>query len=199
MYYSAIAKFVSLCATRSERVDLPKEISQLATRAKPRSAPVKAAPSALSALMKFRLVINSAKRHFTWVEQQCGINGAQLWALWEIQQAPGLRVSALAAAMAMHQTTVSNLVDKLSKAKLVKRERSARDQRVVSLTLTDSGARLVKKAPTPARGMLVDALHKLPARQLAMLDETLKSVLEHMKPADRKSMKKHLSEVLRGT
>ncbi len=149
--------------------------------------------------MKFRQVINSAKRHFTWVEQQCGINGAQLWALWEIQRAPGLRVSALAAAMAMHQTTVSNLVDKLSRAKLVKRKRSARDQRVVSLTLTDSGARLVKKAPTPARGMLVDALHKLPARRLAMLDESLKSVLEHMKPADRKSMKKHLTEVFRGT
>jgi MarR family transcriptional regulator, organic hydroperoxide resistance regulator len=153
-------------------------------------------PRALTALMKFRLVINTTKHHFSWVERQCGVSGAQLWALWEVQQAPGLRVSALAARMAMHQTTVSNLVDKLTRAKLMKRERSARDQRVVSLTLTDAGQRVVKRAPIPARGMLADALHRMPERQLAVLDTLLKSLLDRMRPADRDAMKQPLSEML---
>lgn len=149
-------------------------------------------------LMKFRLVINSAKRHFSWVEKNCGISRAQPWALWEIEQAPGLRMSALAKAMAMHQTTVSNLVDRLSKAKLFERERSARDQRVVTLKVTEAGRRLLKRAPMPARGMLADVLHRLPDKQLALLDELLKSLLEQMKPAERKSMKVPLSDMLTG-
>ncbi len=158
----------------------------------------KESPTALLALMKFRLVINSTKRHFSWVERNCGISGAQLWALWEIQRSPGLRVSALAKAMAMHQTTVSNLVDKLSKAKLVERTRLARDQRVVTLTLTVAGERMVARAPRPARGMLAEALHHLPERELEMLDELLKSLLGHMRPVERKSMKKPLSDMLTG-
>ena len=37
---------------------------------------------ALAVLMKFRLIVNSAKHHFKWVEKQCGINGAQLSVRW---------------------------------------------------------------------------------------------------------------------
>lgn len=174
----------------------------MATRAKSArgAAPKlrKESPAALSTLMKFRLVINSTKRHFSWVERICGISGAQLWALWEIQRSPGLRVSALAKAMAMHQTTVSNLVDKLSKAKLIERTRPALDQRVVTLTLTAAGGRTLARAPRPARGMLAEALHHLPERELELLDELLKSLLGHMRPVERKSMKKPLSDMLIG-
>src|SRR6185295_13857259 len=83
---------------------------------------------AIGALMKFRLIVNLTKRHFRWVEEQCGINGAQLWVLWEVSQNPALRVNELAAAMAMHQSTVSNLIDRLSKAQLIERARAAGDQ-----------------------------------------------------------------------
>ena len=80
---------------------------------------------ALAVLMKFRVIVNLAKRHFKWVEKQCGINGAQLWVLWEINQAPGLRVSELSAAMAMHQSTASNLIVRLARSKLIARKRAS--------------------------------------------------------------------------
>jgi len=151
---------------------------------------------ALSVLMKFRLIINSAKRHFKWVEKQCGISGAYLWALWEIHQSPGLRVSELSAAMAFHQSTVSNMVDKLAKDKLIQRERSDKDQRVVTLSLTNAGRNLLRRAPKPARGVLADTMHRLPEELLVILDQTLKHVLEEMRPADKKSMKEPLSNLL---
>jgi MarR family transcriptional regulator, organic hydroperoxide resistance regulator len=151
---------------------------------------------ALSVLMKFRLIINSAKRHFKWVEKQCGISGAHLWALWEIHQSPGLRVSALSAAMAFHQSTVSNLVDGLVRAKLIQRERSNSDQRVVTLSLTDAGRKLLRRAPKPARGMLAETMHHLPEELLVSLDEMLRRVLEEMRPTDKKSMKEPLSNLL---
>lgn len=153
---------------------------------------------ALSVLMKFRLIINSAKRQFKWIENQCGINGAQLWVLWEIQQAQGLRVNELATAMAMHQSTVSNLIDKLSRATLITRERATGDQRVVTLHLTESGKALLKRAPKPARGILPEALFSLSGNALATLDKLLEQVLHEMGSTDMASMKKPLAELLAG-
>lgn len=150
----------------------------------------------LAVLMKFRLIVNSAKRHFKWVEQQCGINGAQLWVLWEINQAPGLRVNELAMAMAMHQSTASNLIDKLAQSKLITRKRASSDQRVVTLFLTEAGKAILKRAPRPARGRLPEALYRLPRNALSLLDGLLERVLHEMGPAEKESMKKPLAELL---
>jgi len=146
--------------------------------------------------MKFRLIINSAKHHFKWVEKQCGLSGAYLWALWEIRQFPGLRVTELSAAMAFHQSTVSNMVDRLAREKLIERKRSGKDQRVVTLFLTDAGKKLLRRAPKPARGILAETMHRLPQGFLVSFDRMLKRVLEEMRPSDRKSMKEPLADLL---
>ena len=152
--------------------------------------------SVLAALMKFRLIINSVKRHYQWVEKQSGIKGAQLWALWELYRTPGLRVSELGKVMAIQQPTASNLVDKLVKSKLIVRRRSTADQREVRLFVTNTGRKLIKQAPKPSRGLLPEALYGLPQNKLEQLNELLKNVLEGMGPIDKKSMKKPLSDVL---
>lgn len=151
---------------------------------------------ALAVLMKFRLIVNSAKRHFKWVEKQCGINGAQLWVLWEINQAPGLRVSELSTAMAMHQSTASNLIEKLVQSKLIARKRASSDQRVVTLFLSEAGRTLLSRAPRPARGRLPEALYRLPGNALSALDKSLERVLHEMGPTEKDSMKKPLAELL---
>ncbi len=153
---------------------------------------------ALALLMKFRLIINATKRHYKWVEEQCGINGAQLWVLWEVDHAPGLRVSELAAVMAMHQSTISNLIEKLARAKLLRRSRAGDDQRVVTLYLTAAGRALLKRAPQPSRGRLHEALFNLPQHSLAALDSLLGRVLHEMNPDDRSPMHKPLAELLAG-
>lgn len=162
---------------------------------KKRRAPARQHP-ALDVLMKFRLIVNSAKRHFQWVERQCGISGAQLWVLWELQGRPGLRVTELARAMAVHQSTLSNLVETLARAGLIRRERNDADRRVVQLMLTSAGTRLLARAPRPARGMLAEAMHALPRAQLAALDSLLQKVLDGMQPAGRQAMRRPLSELL---
>jgi len=154
-------------------------------------------PAPLDVLMKFRMIINAVKRHFKWVEDQCGINGAQLWVLWEIGRGGSLRVNDLAAVLAMHQSSTSNLVDKLVKSGLVVRRRDADDQRVVALSLTRKGSTLLRRAPKPARGILPEALHRLPPSALAALDRALISLLKSMKTADKGAMAKPLAEIFR--
>ena len=175
----------------------PGESAKSMNRPAGRKAPAKADQQlALAVLMKFRLIVNSAKRHFKWVEKQCGINGAQLWVLWEINQASGLRVNELAMAMAMHQSTASNLIDKLAQSKLITRKRASSDQRVVTLFLTEAGRALLSRAPRPARGRLPEALYRLPRNALSSLDKVLERVLHEMGPTEKGSMKKPLGELL---
>ena len=150
----------------------------------------------LDVLMKFRLVINTAKRHYSWIEKQCGVSGAHMWALSELQESPDMRASDLAAVMAIHQSTVSNLLDKLESEGYIQRNRPTDDRRTVTLSLTKSGKALVERAPHPARGILPDALHQLDPATLQSLDHLLTRLLGEMNSVDRKSMKKPLADTL---
>jgi MarR family transcriptional regulator, organic hydroperoxide resistance regulator len=149
---------------------------------------------ALGVLGKFREVFRAAKVHFGTVHKAVGVSGAQLWALWELHREPGLRVTELASRLSLRQSTVSNLIEQLSKAKHLKRKRNDTDQRVVRLYLTASGRRLVESAPQPARGVLPDALESLDAKTLGHLDVQLRTLLRAMKIRVPGASKTHLDE-----
>ncbi|MDR3159857.1 MAG: MarR family transcriptional regulator [Zoogloeaceae bacterium] len=135
------------------------------------------APNAMEVLKQFRAVFSAVKQHFQQVEAVCQVSGAQLWALAVVARQPGLRVSDLARAMAVHQSTASNLVDRLVELKLIEKTRSRHDQRVVHLTPTPSGVERVEKAPQPLEGALPGALDKLSPEELNQLHTLLKRLL----------------------
>ena len=131
----------------------------------------------LAILQKLRIVIRSAQRHSSWIEKQCGVSGAQLWIMQELDSTPGLRVGEVAARLAIHQTTASNLLDELQKQALVVKARDSADQRVVRLTLSAAGAALLAQAPKPARGLLPAALMEMDDEPLRRLDAGLQALL----------------------
>lgn len=130
-------------------------------------------PSAHEALRLFRSIYAAVRHHLQNIERQCGASGAQVWALATIARQPGIRVTEMAAAMAIHPSTASNLVAKAERGGLIRRERSSRDQRVVHLYLTDAGQAVLAKAPAPVAGLLPDALGRLPEDTLARLTSDL--------------------------
>jgi DNA-binding MarR family transcriptional regulator len=144
-------------------------------------------------LGKFRILIRAAQRHSTAIQKRCGISGAQLWMLQELRDAPGLRVGELATRMAIHQTTTSNLLDSLEKSGYVMKSRDESDQRVVNLSLTPSGAKVLRKAPQPARGMLPEALAKISAADRAKLNAGLQALLDVIEQPDQGVGEKPLS------
>lgn len=146
-------------------------------------------------LRKFRVVFSSAKKHFRAIEERCGVSGAQLWALIEIHNAPGVRISEVAQRMAIHPSTTSNLLDKVEAQGLVRRVRDEADQRVVRLHLTDRGRRVVARAPAPARGVVPDALGRLPRASLEALDGSLEELLRELRVLDRGADDRPLSDI----
>lgn len=138
----------------------------------------------LDTLKKLRIVIRAAQRHSAWIEKQCGVSGAQLWIMQELHEKPGLRVGEVAEMLAIHQTTVSNLLDALGKRGYVVKERDPGDQRVVKLMLSKEGKALLRKAPKPARGLLPEALRKLDADGLTQLNAGLQALLDVIEQVD---------------
>lgn len=136
--------------------------------------------SALETLKLFRIIFKSATRHFHEIEKIAGIGGASLWALAEIAENKNLTVSGLAKAMSVHQSTVSNLIEKLETGGYVTRTRSVDDRRIVYLTITDQGFGVLAKAPPPYRGILPDALMRLSPDTLAELNHHLAELVSNM-------------------
>lgn len=154
--------------------------------AEPRTSPHEA-------LKRFRLIFRAVQQHSQWVESCCGVSYAQLWVMSELSNQPGMNVSELARAMSVHQSTVSNLLVKLTKKGLVRRERAHADQRVVRLYLTEAGQTLVERAPEPRQGLLLRALTELPAPVLISLNEGLNILVDAMHINDEQAALQPLS------
>jgi MarR family transcriptional regulator, organic hydroperoxide resistance regulator len=156
----------------------------MTTQKKPSQSVAAAELPHLDTLKKLRIVIRAAQRHSAWIEKQCGVSGAQLWVMQELLETPGLRVGELARRMAVHQTTISNLLDALEKRGYVVKTRDVADQRVVKLSLSEPGAQLMARAPRPARGLLPEALTQLNPDQLALLNQGLQELLNSIGALD---------------
>jgi len=135
----------------------------------------------LEVLEQFRIIIRSVRRHYEDVERRAGLSGAQLWALAEVAERPGVQVGELARALAVHPSTASNLARRLQSLGLVRRERKGRDQRHVQLFTTAKGERRLARAPRPSIGVLQQALSELPERRLGDLHRALARVITLMK------------------
>ncbi len=131
-----------------------------------------------------RILFKSIQAHAKQVESTCGLSGAKLWMLYEINGNPGIKVSELATALTIHPSTCSNMLDKLEQQGLISRDRSGRDQRSVHLSLTKQGESLLARAPQPAQGELSRALQRLSDEHLATLHRGLSGLVEAINTSD---------------
>ncbi|HYR36316.1 MAG TPA: MarR family transcriptional regulator [Burkholderiales bacterium] len=135
----------------------------------------------LEVLEQFRIIVQSIKRHYQDVERRAGLSGAQLWALAQVAETPGAKVGELARALAVHQSTASNLLRALEAQGLVTRERQGQDQRQVKLFASRKGLKLLRGAPRPLIGVLQQALSELPPSRLYALHAELAHVIALMR------------------
>jgi DNA-binding MarR family transcriptional regulator len=148
-------------------------------------------------LKRFRVLLRSMEAHYRRVEERSGLGGAQVWALSEIDASEGgLTVGELADRLAIHLSTASNLVRRLEELKLVTRNRSREDQRVVQLGITAAGRRKLEQAPKPSMGLLQQALSEMSAGELDALGSELDKLLRRMRHLDRRAGTMVIAEIL---
>ncbi len=109
------------------------------------------------------------------------ITGQQLGALRIVTRLPRISLGELSERMYLHISTVSGIVDRLEKKGYVTRERSDDDRRVVHLTVTADGRRVIKRTPLAGMGLLIHTIDQLPAERLRDILEGLRLLLDVMK------------------
>ena len=114
-------------------------------------------------LMCLRRVIRATDLHSRRLAKISGLTAPQILLLQAIRKLEGAAIRQLADEVSLSQATVTNILDRLEKRGLVRRERSTIDKRRVHVHLTESGIETLKGAPT--------ALQDHFARQFNDLDE----------------------------
>lgn len=137
-------------------------------------------------LTDLRVVFRAIQAYSKVVERKCQVSATMLWVLREIAAAGELRISQVAKTLSIHQSTASNLLDKLEHRGLVARQRGGRreDQRVVLVTLTTAGQELLDRAGTLHHGPLTEALSRLSANDLALLSQSLDKLVTVLPAGD---------------
>ena len=149
----------------------------------------------VAVLKSFRVIYGSVRQHFRQVQQACGVSGSQLWILHEVQGAKGIGVSDLAAKLSIHQSTCSQLVDKLVRAGALIKNRGADDQRRVLLSVTPQGRRILARSPGPAEGVLPEAIAELSRAELVRLHGGLQKIIAALDITDEAAAERPLADL----
>ena len=136
----------------------------------PRQADMVAVMDALRRVVRaLRVSTRAAERRF-------GISGAQLFVLEKLVEAPAPSVDHLAARTLTDQSSVSMVLTRLEKRRLVVRRVSEEDARRVEIALTPAGRSLARRAPEPAQERLVAGLRRLRPTQLRLMRRSRTSI-----------------------
>lgn len=153
-----------------------------------RSAPPRStrpAPDDVAQIVQgLRRIVKALHTYSQEVYRNYGLTAPQLWALKTLQRTGPLATGDLAVALAVHQSSVSILVDRLEQRSLVRRVRGARDRRVVQIGLTRRGAALSAMAPEPAQGRLLHGLLAMPAREVREVRRAVERLVLAMEAGD---------------
>ena len=135
---------------------------------------------ALEVLQQFRVIYGTMRQYFREIEECCGLPGSQMWILQEVERTPEIGISELAGRLGIHQSTCSQLVEKLvAKDYLIKNKQSA-DQRRVGLCLAVEGEKAISALPGPAEGVLPEAIAAIPNVALKTLNINLAELIAHL-------------------
>lgn len=135
----------------------------------------------LDGLRRIVRVLRESSRE---AEASLGVSGAQLFALKALSEAPQLSLSQLAERTRTHQSSVSVVVKRLVRQRLVARKSSALDGRQVELSLTARGRALLRRAPHAAQDRLILAVEAMPRAERKALGRSLGRLSEAMGAAD---------------
>jgi DNA-binding MarR family transcriptional regulator len=133
-----------------------------------------------AALDAIRRIVQALRASTRVAERRLGISGAQLFVLHALSESPADSLNDLAARTFTHQSSVSAVVERLVKRRLVSRKRSSADARRIVLSLTPSGRALLRSSPDIAQLRLISALRELPPRDRRSLASILDRVVHGM-------------------
>lgn len=112
-------------------------------------------------LDSLRRIVHALQRSHRTAEQRWDVSAAQLLVLQQLSDGAPLSINDLAERTFTHQSTVSVVVTRLVRRRLVRRTRADDDARRTEITLTPRGRVLLARAMQLAQTRLMEAIGRL--------------------------------------
>lgn len=141
-------------------------------------------PDATLIVQGLRRIVRALHSFSQDVYRQYGLTGPQLWALKTLQREGRMSAGQLARALAVHQSSISILVDRLERRGLVSRVRARGDGRFVLIELTKRGLALSAMAPEPAQGRLLHGLQAMSRTDVTHIRRAVDRLVQLMEAGD---------------
>jgi DNA-binding MarR family transcriptional regulator len=145
----------------------------MADQLRPAPPPTDSDESIASLLNSLRQLVNAMYSASRDAQHSHGVTAAQLFILSHVRRSSNLSIGALAELTMTHQSTVSVVVRRLVRRKLLEKRRAADDARRVELTLTPAGRKVVESSPEAFQLRLQHVLATLDAADRAALSRAL--------------------------
>jgi DNA-binding MarR family transcriptional regulator len=155
---------------------------QLPPRPRPTSRPSSA--EVRTVLDAFRRIVQALRAGARGGDRRVGLSSAQLFALQQVGEHPGASINDVAALTFTHQSSVSVVIQRLVRQRLVASVAARHDRRRQHLELTAAGRRVLRRAPVVVQEQLVAALAALPAAERRTLARALSEVARVVTPED---------------
>ncbi len=136
-------------------------------------------------MMRLRQIIQEMSRHSKQLQEKYNITLPQLICLKEVADHGPIAIGALTQIVFINNSTVTGIIDRLEKRKLVQRVRISQDRRQVHVEITQAGVKFLEDAPTPIHHRFIEKLEKMEAKDVSMLLwglELLVDMLGHSVP-----------------
>lgn len=152
-----------------------------------------ASPSGAQAtevLRAIRRIVRRVAEHSSYLSREVGLTVPQLLclkAIGELEETSNpheITVAMVAQAVHLGPPTVSRIVDRLERARLVIRQRRAKDRRKVCLSLTPAGTERFQTLPEPLQETFVTRFDRLPERRRAEILSALHHVIDMMEAGE---------------
>ncbi|MCC5797353.1 MAG: MarR family transcriptional regulator [Methylophaga sp.] len=131
-------------------------------------------------LVALRRVIRATDLHSKYLAKTTGLTAPQILLLQTLRDRGQVTIGEIASDMSLSQATVTTIIDRLEKRKLVYRQRSETDKRKVHAFLTDEAKEILKSAPIPLQDQFTRQFSYLQEWEQTMIISALKRVAQMM-------------------
>ncbi|MDW4498744.1 MarR family transcriptional regulator [Sulfitobacter sp. D35] len=127
-------------------------------------------------LIALRRILRSTELYGRELAKAAGLTAVQIRALQIVAESGHATAKEISTRMGVSQATMSSLVDRLEKKKLVTREPSSTDRRVTNIVITEAGLTAVDTAPDPLQQRYVKKFEALESWEQSMVVAVLERV-----------------------
>jgi DNA-binding MarR family transcriptional regulator len=134
---------------------------------------------------RLRPVLLTLNRHLRREAHAAGITGGQAALLAQIRNHPALGVRDLAAREGISAPSMTRYLDRMERAGLIARSRSAEDARRVRLALTTKGAAVLRSVRRRRTAWLAARIEELSPAEQSAVGDAIEPLLRLLEAADR--------------